>query len=132
LQSTRVFDTQDRTNLVKAFSPLISHTRKLPMMDPQRRQVDELIDLWCRHPTTFVPDEEVNFVSESSYRACLFRIALRIADGGLTLDRDRAAIERIIDWFNSWWPEWKDGFYGVFVRLQRHYPDDLLWDRVRF
>jgi ABC-type molybdate transport system substrate-binding protein len=121
---------QRRSILLNVMFFVHLHTCDAPPDDELCQTADRLFERWCRHSSALGAVDEERLFDDEVIRRCVFRIATRIAAGGLDIVQDRDAILRFIDWFNTVPREWKRQCSGVFRRLRQLTDDNALWDRV--
>jgi hypothetical protein len=108
------------------FSRLIG-TPRLRTGEPRRR-VDTLLVNWLRNPCSYGRDPQPPFgLLGPPY---LVRVGKLLQSGVLTLPSDRDALERFLQWVNTWKAPRKERLGTALVWLKQHYPDPDLWEIV--
>ena len=91
--------------------------------------MDALLLAWLRHACSYGDAKPHLHVQRITY---VRRIADLIEAGDLDLVQDREALERFLQWVDSWEAHWKSSLYDLFDFLKFSYPGTDLWETVKF
>ena len=93
-----------------------------------RTRVDTLFVAWLRSPSSYGIDPKAHWALQR--RSYFVGVGKLLESGALTLPWDRDALERFLQWVNTWEPSWKEKLRTALAWLKQHYPEQGLWEIV--
>ncbi|MDQ3012764.1 MAG: hypothetical protein M3X11_18910, partial [Acidobacteriota bacterium] len=120
------------TTTILQINAVFSYLSKAPgfRKGSLRQRSDALLLTWLRHPLAFeFGPRDTYFLQRMQYFQRVTDLLVFAPD---ILHAERAHLARFLRWVNRWEPDRKDDLRPLIATLRIKYPDQELWDIVKF